>query len=103
MVGFRNAVEGTEISNWWSNSDQQIAFCRGSKGFIAFTNSGDIAQSMYTCLPEGVYCDVISGELTSGACTGKTVTVGSDGYGYISLSSSEDDGVLAIHVNAKQS
>ncbi|KAI7815474.1 alpha amylase [Rhyzopertha dominica] len=101
MVGFRNAVSGTEIQNWWSDGAQQIAFCRGEKGFVAFTLSGDIAQSMYTCLPEGTYCDVISGEVSDGACTGKSVTVGSDGYGYVSLAESEDDGVLAIHVNAK--
>lgn len=102
MAGFRNAVEGTDLQNWWSNGDQQIAFCRGNKGFIAFTLGGDINQSLQTCLPEGTYCDVISGELSGGSCTGKTVTVGSDGYGYISLGDSEDDGVLAIHVNAKQ-
>lgn len=103
MVGFRNAVEGTSITNWWSNGDQQIAFSRGSAGFIAFTLGGDINQDMQTGLPAGTYCDVISGELSSGRCTGKTVTVGNDGYGYISLSQGEDDGVLAIHVNAKQS
>lgn len=103
MVGFRNAVRGTDISNWWSNGDQQIAFCRGGAGFVAFTNGGSISQNMQTCLPSGTYCDVISGELSNGSCTGKSVTVGGDGYGYIDLSDSEDDGVLAIHINAKAS
>lgn len=102
MVGFRNAVKGTSINNWWSNGDQQIAFSRGSAGFVAFTNGGSIDQSLQTGLPAGTYCDVISGELVNGSCTGKTVTVGNDGYGYIPLSDSEDDGVLAIHVNARQ-
>lgn len=46
MIGFRNAVRGTDIDHWWDNSDQQIAFSRGNKGFIAFTNSGDIKQNL---------------------------------------------------------
>lgn len=103
MIGFRNAVKDTDLNNWWDNESNQIAFCRGNAGFVAFTNGGDIDQSIQTCLPEGTYCDVISGELQDGVCTGKTVVVDEDGYGQVSLYESEDDGVLAIHVNAKQS
>jgi alpha-amylase len=101
MVVFKNAVRGTSISNWWSNGAQQIAFCRGNSGFVAFTNGGNIAQNMNTCLPAGTYCDVISGNLINGACTGKSVTVNSSGTGYIDLNQNEYDGVLAIHVNAR--
>lgn len=105
MVGFKNAVEGTTINNWWSNGEQQIAFCRGKAGFIVFTNGGNIGQKMQTCLPAGTYCDVISGELSKdGRCTGKAVVVsGDDGLGYVSLSETEYDGVLAIHIHARQS
>lgn len=103
MIAFRNTVKENSIKNWWSNDDQQIAFCRGNLGFIAFTNHGNIAQKLQTCLPKGTYCDVISGEVdNTETCTGKTVTVREDGYGYISLAGCEEDGVLAIHVNAKQ-
>lgn len=103
MIGFKNAVFGTSINDWWSNNDQQIAFCRGGKGFIAFTNWGDLKQTLQTCLPAGVYCDVISGELDkNGRCTGKTVQVEGNGKAHIQLLAHEDDGVLAIHVNAKQ-
>ncbi|KAJ8925515.1 hypothetical protein NQ315_009354 [Exocentrus adspersus] len=101
MVGFRNAVAGTDVTNWWDNDDNQIAFGRGEKGFIAFTLDGDINQSLPTSLPAGTYCDVISGGLEGGSCTGKSVTVDDGGNAAISLSSGEDDGVLAIHVNAK--
>jgi alpha-amylase len=38
MVGFKNAVEGTTMNDWWDNGSNQIAFCRGNKGFIAFNN-----------------------------------------------------------------
>ncbi|KAI4459947.1 alpha-amylase [Holotrichia oblita] len=101
MIGFRNAVRGTGVNDWWSNGAQQIAFCRGGSGFVAFNNGGTISQTMQTCLPSGTYCDVISGSLINGQCTGKTVTVGDDGLGYVHLTDNEEDGVLAIHVNAR--
>jgi alpha-amylase len=50
-----------------------------------------------TCLPEGTYCDVISGSKTNGVCTGKRVTVGSGGRADIEILHDEEDGVLAIH------
>ncbi|XP_056641155.1 alpha-amylase-like [Diorhabda sublineata] len=101
MVAFRNVVEGTSLTNWWSDQNQQIAFGRGDKGFVAFTLQGDINQSLQTSLPAGTYCDVITGNLENGSCTGKSVSVDGSGMASISLSSNDDDGVLAIHVNAK--
>lgn len=102
MIAFKNTVRGTDINDWWSNGSQQIAFCRGNKGFIAFTNEGDINGEFQTCLPAGYYCDVISGSLENGLCTGKVVNVSADGRARIELGSAEDDGVLAIHANAAQ-
>ncbi|XP_039956551.1 alpha-amylase-related protein-like isoform X1 [Bactrocera tryoni] len=102
MVGFKNAVRGTVVSNWWDNDDNQIAFCRGNRGFIAFNGNGwDLKERLQTCLPAGVYCDVISGALVNGECTSKTVVVDDWGYADIDLGANEFDGVLAIHVNAK--
>lgn len=102
MIGFRNAVKGAKIHNWWSSGDQQIAFCRGKAGFIAIANRGAINRKLQTCLPAGTYCDVISGELANGACTGKSVTVDNKGFGHISINKSKDAGVLALHVQAKK-
>ena len=101
MVEFRNVVAGTSIENWWSNDDQQIAFCRGNKGFIVFTNWGDVERDLQTCLPPGIYCDVISGKLVGGNCTGKSVTVKRDGKGFIKLGALEFNGMLAIHAKSK--
>lgn len=101
MVGFKNAVKGTGINNWWSDENQRIAFSRGEKGFIVFTNGGHINQLMQTRLPAGTYCDVISGSLIENDCTGKNVTVARSGMGFISLNDDEFDGVLAIHIQAK--
>nr|XP_014101169.2 alpha-amylase-related protein [Bactrocera oleae] len=102
MVDFKNAVRGAEMSNWWDNDDNQIAFCRDKRGFIAFNgNNWDLKQRLHTCLPAGVYCDVISGALLNGKCTSKTVVVDDWGNADIVLGADEFDGVLAIHVNAK--
>nr|ANG56301.1 amylase [Eriocheir sinensis] len=102
MVEFRNVAHGTDMNDWWDNGNNQIAFCRGDRGFVAINNEGyDLAQTLQNCLAAGTYCDVISGSLEGGACTGKSVTVGSDGTAYIQIATSEDDGVLAIHANSK--
>uniref|UniRef100_B4MPT1 alpha-amylase n=3 Tax=Drosophila willistoni TaxID=7260 RepID=B4MPT1_DROWI len=102
MVAFRNAADGAELQNWWDNGSNQISFSRGNKAFVAFNNDNyDLNSSLQTGLPAGTYCDVISGVKNGSSCTGKSVTVGSDGRASISISSSADDGVLALHVNAK--
>lgn len=100
MVKFRNACKGRAIDNWWSNDDNQIAFELKGAGFIALTTSGDITANLPCSLPAGVYCDVITGDLVNGACTGKTVKV-ENGRVTVNLSENEDDGVLAIHIDAR--
>ncbi|PSN30052.1 Alpha-amylase A [Blattella germanica] len=99
MVQFRNAVQGTDVENWWDNGSKQIAFSRGNLGFVAFdVDEGDLKQTLQTGLPAGTYCDVISGGKNGSSCTGKTVTVNSDGTAYIEISQGEENGMLAIHV-----
>ncbi|XP_037083338.1 alpha-amylase 4N-like [Pollicipes pollicipes] len=102
MVAFRDAAVGAGVSDWWSNSDQQIAFARKGKAFIAINNQGsDMNQSLQTSLPAGSYCDVISGNKDGSGCTGKTITVGCDGKANISIGGGDEDPMVAIHVNAK--
>lgn len=102
MIGFRNAVVGTQFNDWWDNGNQQISFCRGGRGFIAFNlDSYDYNREMQTCLPTGTYCDVISGSLIKGTCSGKSIAVGPTGLARIHIPVAAEDGVLAIHINAK--
>lgn len=103
MVAFRNHVGNSKLHNFWYNprNENQIAFCRGNKGFIAFTNEGDLRALLDVCVPPGIYCDVISGEKVNEICTGKTVVVGLLGRAYISILAMERNGVLAIHTGAK--
>lgn len=103
MVAFRNHVGNSQLHSFWYNprNENQIAFCRGNKGFIAFTNDGDLRSLLDVCVPAGIYCDVISGEMVNGRCTGKTVVVGLLGKAYIRILAREQNGVLAIHTGAK--
>ena len=49
-------------------------------------------------LPGGVYCDVISGGLEGGLCTGREVYVDVIGYARVVIDSSEEDPMIAIHI-----
>lgn len=101
MVIFRNIVDGTNLENWWDDGNQNIAFSRGNKGFVAFSNSGDLVQRITTSLPSGTYCDVISGGLKNGTCVGKSIVVQTGGVASVSILENEFDGVIAIHANSK--
>ncbi|KAK7482695.1 hypothetical protein BaRGS_00026104, partial [Batillaria attramentaria] len=102
MVAFRNVVGTAPEANWWSGSDYQIAFSRGNKGFVAINlESGQLSANLQTGLPQGTYCDVISGNLENGRCTGNSVHVGGDGRAHITVCGDCDDPELAIHVGAK--
>lgn len=102
MIAFKNTVGDADLHNWWDNGADQIAFCRGDKGFIAFNQEViDLNQTLNTCLPSGIYCDVISGSKKGTSCSGKIITVGEDGKGTIFVGAKENDGVIAIHVGSK--
>ncbi|GAB0097243.1 Alpha-amylase [Sergentomyia squamirostris] len=99
MVQFRNAVAGRGIINWADNGDQQVAFCRGDQGFVAFNGytMSNLNSTVKVCLPPGIYCDVISGTVTPNGCTGLEVIVNSAGYANIFIPGDSPTGVLAIH------
>ncbi|KAM9325168.1 pancreatic alpha-amylase-like [Gastrophryne carolinensis] len=102
MVIFRNVVKGQALINWWDNDQNQVAFGRGSVGFIVFNNDDwDMNVTLNTGLPEGTYCDVISGQKEDNRCTGKVISVSSTGLAQFVIKSSAEDLFIAIHVNAK--
>ncbi len=102
MVGFNNATASTpEVTNWWTNGSNQIAFGRSDQGFVVI-NREDAAlnETLRTGLALGEYCNVIEGELTEDGqgCTGGIVSVDDDGMATVSVASIR---ALAIHVGAK--
>lgn len=103
MVAFKNTVENTVVGSWWDNGDNQIAFSRGNRGFIAFNGQYrvDLSQTIQTQLTAGVYCDLASGSKVGSSCTGTSVTVEADGKANIYLSSEAPEGYIALSVDAK--
>ncbi|KAF9526236.1 glycoside hydrolase [Crepidotus variabilis] len=101
MVGFRNNVGSAALTNWVSPQSQQIAFGRGSLGFVAINNADSTwSASFTTSLPNGVYCNVISGpKSSSGTCMGSSFTVSN---GQFSATIKARD-AIAIHTGAKAS
>lgn len=99
MVKFRNVAGFTSVNNWWDNGYHQIAFSRGDKGFIAINNEDhQLNENLQTGLPEGTYCDVISGNKEEGRCTGRSIQVNSSGYAQILVNNTWDDPMVAIHI-----
>lgn len=101
MIGFMNVVEGENINSWWDNGNNQIAFSRGSKGFVVFNlDSQDMRNvTIPSYLEKGSYCDVISGQkITDIECSGKIIEVAKGGNININLRKNDVNGVIAIHV-----
>ena len=99
MVGFRNAVAGTSVTQWWDNGGNQIAFGRGDRGYVAINRSGSsLTRTFSTSLPAGRYCDVISGAVSGSGCSGTTVDVSSSGTATFTVPA---NGSVALHVNAR--
>ncbi|CAG7667538.1 unnamed protein product, partial [Allacma fusca] len=61
-----------------------------NRGFIAINNDNFVLDRTFnTGLPGGIYCDVISGSLSDGTCSGKFITVGNDGSAQIYISNTD--------------
>ncbi|ELU36797.1 glycoside hydrolase family 13 protein [Rhizoctonia solani AG-1 IA] len=81
MIGFYNQVGNAGLTNWAQGSNQQIAFGRGSVGFVAINNENwEWTSTFQTSLPSGTYCDVASGKKEGNGCTGGSVTVSNGSF-----------------------
>ncbi|BET01035.1 alpha-amylase [Nesidiocoris tenuis] len=102
MIDFANAAQGTNVTNFWHNDNNQISFCRGDAAFIVFNmEDDDLFQRFQTCLPQGLYCDVATGYKLGNYCSGRTVSVDYDGTADVYIGADADDGFLAIHRNSR--
>ncbi|KAH7318862.1 glycoside hydrolase [Rhizoctonia solani] len=75
MVKWRNGVTGS-VNNWISGTNQQISFGRGSSGFVVINNADTAwTRTFTTPLAANTYCDMISGGVSGGKCTGTSYAV----------------------------
>ncbi|MEV6331684.1 carbohydrate-binding module family 20 domain-containing protein [Streptomyces sp. NPDC051909] len=89
MVAFRNTARGQAVTDWWDNGNNQIAFGRGGKAYVAINHeSSALTRTFQTSLPAGSYCDVQSGN---------PVTVNSSGQFTATLGANT---ALALHTGA---
>lgn len=57
--------------------------------------------TLYTGLPAGTYCDVISGQKEGSRCTGRQISVDYNGNARFQISNNDEDPFAAIHVDAR--
>jgi alpha-amylase len=104
MIGFRSATQSIPtVTDWWSNSADQVAFGRGDRGFVAINREAEaLTHTFQTQLPQGRYCNVIQGELTADdtRCTNSAQVVLVNRVGQFTATLPEMT-ALAIHVEAR--
>jgi len=99
MVGFRSAVVGTTITDWWDNGANAIAFSRGDRGFVAINlETVTVTVDVTSPLASGTYCDALTGGLDAGACVGRSIVVDATGHLHLDL---EAGTAVAIHVHTR--
>jgi alpha-amylase len=100
MAAFRGEVAGTNISDWWDNGTNAIAFSRGDKGFVAINNeTAAVTASVETGLAPGAYCDRLSGGLAGAVCAGTTIVVNASGTVQLDLPART---AIAIDIGVRQ-
>ncbi|PZV15758.1 MAG: ATPase [Leptolyngbya sp.] len=106
MVGFRNATQAVaQVTDWWSNQANQIAFGRGELGFVVINREAvPLTHRFQTQLPQGRYCNVVQGGLAADgtACANNAQVVLVNRAGQFTATLPEMT-ALAIHVEAKLS
>ncbi|KAJ7134301.1 glycoside hydrolase superfamily [Mycena epipterygia] len=78
---FHNAVGSAGLTNVAVGTTQQVAFGRGSIGFLVINNEGSTwSDTWTTSLPAGTYCDIIHDtDSDPKTCSGTTYDVSSSG------------------------
>jgi len=81
MLAFRKSTASSpDVTNFWDDGANQIAFGRGNKGFVVINRTSNPVHRLFqTSLPFGSYCDVFQGEPTQGGCSGALVRVENSG------------------------
>lgn len=98
MVAFREVAGDAELTHWWDEGGA-VAFGREDRAFVVVNGAADpLTRTFATGLAPGAYCDVQSGALVDGACSGAEVTVAQDGSVEATV---PGQGALALHVGAR--
>lgn len=102
MVEWSNQAGTAGVSNWQTGNDDQFAFSRNSKSFIALNRgSSNWEVTLDTGLPSGEYCNVISWDedADNGSKCKETVVVDNNGLASLNVPSIN---AVAFHMGAKK-
>ena len=103
MVQWRNvAGKNSNVENFQNGNDNQIAFSRGGKAFVALNRDpyNTWQTNVYTGLPAGAYCDVVhSLDSDDTSSCSNVVNVDDNGRADISVSTKY---AVALHTGAKK-
>ncbi len=100
MVGFRQATAKVpEVTNWWTNGQNQVAFGRGDRGFVVI-NREDTAliQSFQTQLAPGEYCDILNGAVDEPEVCDRVISVDQEGRIFVTVAPMT---AIALHSDAR--
>jgi len=99
MIAFRKSTASSpDVTNFWDDGSNQIAFGRGNQGFVVINRSESPVRRLFqTSLPFGSYCDVFQGQPSQGGCSGALVRVESSGQADITAGPFS---AVVIHVGA---
>ncbi|HEY9881638.1 MAG TPA: alpha-amylase family protein [Leptolyngbyaceae cyanobacterium] len=102
MVGFRNATASVQtVTDWWTNGSDQIAFGRGSKGFVVINRAAaPLTRTFATQLPPGQYCNVLERRFTNGQGCEDAAILTVDDQGRLTAAVAGVS-AIAVHVGAK--
>lgn len=100
MVAFRAAAAAVpEVTDWWSNGRNQIAFGRGDRGFVIINREETaLTHTFQTQLPPGDYCNVLYPTATASEVCGQVTTVDKDGQLQVTV---EPMTAIALHHEAR--
>ncbi|KAG9084876.1 hypothetical protein FRC06_003852 [Ceratobasidium sp. 370] len=81
MIKFYNKVGTQGVNNWVQGSKDQIAFGRGTSGFVVINNADSPwTKTFKTVLTSATYCDILTGKKSGSSCTGGKVTISNGSF-----------------------
>jgi alpha-amylase len=103
MVEFRHITASVpNITHWWTNGSDQIAFGRGDRGFVVINRaSTPLTHTLQTGLTPGTYCNILEGgwQRDRQTCTtSPPITVNSQGEATITVNAMD---AIALHIGAR--
>lgn len=104
MPWFRAVVGDAPMENWVAVGENQIAFSRGNRGFVAINNDGFAMRGAFqTGMAPGAYCNIAVSDMKSGGrCVGgHAVLVKPDGTIDVDIDGGVNPGLIVIHAESR--